>query len=180
MWSRLDWKRGRWNVNTETSAIQRGLRGWQRLAGDVITYWRFDYAGSQVDDVYDEAAGTGKAFYGPATVPVLHANHAEAANSQPRDSGLYVVDTLYVTASFDQLKKTGLSYVDLQHGQFQRDRVAYDNILFDVTQMNVLGQIRRRDIVVSLTCTQVRDDELVDDPVFSAYLADPNLNGGRR
>ncbi|MFE6745955.1 hypothetical protein ACFVGM_08900 [Kitasatospora purpeofusca] len=170
MFSRLDWKRGRWNVNAETSAIHRGLRGWQRTAGDSIVYWRFDFAGSQVDDVYDEGAGGGKAYYGPMTVPVLHVDHREAPNAQPRDSGLYVVDQLYVTASFDQLERAGLSYLDLQHGSVQRDRVAYDNALYDVTHADVRGQVRRRDVIVSLVCTQVMNDELVNDPVFADYL----------
>lgn len=176
MWSRLDWKRGRFNINAETSAIHRGLRGWQRSTGDSIVYFRFDYEHTQVDDVYDEATGAGKKYYGPATVPVLHANHSEAANSMPRDSGLYVVDTLFVTASFDQLKKAGLSYMDIQHGQYQRDRVAYDNLLYDVSQMNIQGQVRRRDIIVSLTCTQVMNDELVNDPDFGDYSVNAYAN----
>jgi hypothetical protein len=179
MWSRLDWKRGRFNVNSETSAINRGLRGWQRGTGDSITYFRFDYGSTVVDDVYDEATGAGKTYIGPVNLPVLHANHAEVANSQPRDSGLYLVDTLYCTASFDQLKRAGLTLMDLQHGQYQRDRIAYDNILFDVSQMDIRGQIRRRDVIVTISATQVRDDELVNDQAFNAYFSDPNLNGRR-
>lgn len=179
MWSRMDWKRGRWNVNSETSAIHRGLRGWQRGTGDTITYFRFDYAGSVVDDVYDEAAGIGKSYIGPVNLPVLRATHAQVPNSQPRDSGLYLVDTLHCTASFDQLAKAGLTLVDLQHGQYQRDRIAYDNVLFDVEQMAVRGQIRRRDVIVTISATQVRDDELVNDQLFSGYYGDPNDNGVR-
>lgn len=172
MWSRLDWKRGRFNINTETNMIHRGLRGWQRLVGDVMTYWRWDYNASEMHPVYDEGTGAGRVFNGPWQVPVIHVDHMETGNTTPRDSGLYVNDSLHIIAEFDQISKTGLTDADIKHGTFQRDRVAYNNALFAVKRMDLQGQIRRRDIIVSITCEQIRDDELVNDPEFSAYMRD--------
>lgn len=171
VWSRLDWKRGRFNINAETTMIHRALRGFQRQVGDNMTYWRFDYNASEMHDVYDEATGPGRVYYGPWQVPVIHVDHGEAADTTPRDSGLYIRDTLSIVADFAQIEKTGLTDADIKHGAYQRDRVAYNNSLFAVTHMDILGQIRRRDIIVSLTCEQLRDDELVDDPQFEPYVA---------
>jgi hypothetical protein len=44
---RADWKRGRFNINAETTFIHRALRGWQARTGDVLTYFRFQHAESE-------------------------------------------------------------------------------------------------------------------------------------
>lgn len=174
MWSRADWKRGRWNVNTETTLLHRGLRAWQRGSGDSVVYWRLEQ--SVVHDVYDEATGSGKGYYGPWTLPVLHATHVESATEQPHDGGMYVVDRLDVVAEWDQLARVGMTRTDLEHGRYQRDRLAYDNLLWRIDQARVLGQVRRRDTVVALSCTRLMPDELVNDPIFANYLSDPNAS----
>ena len=176
MWSRLDWKRGRFGINTETTLIHRALRGWQARTGDSVTYYRFQHAESEMHDVYDEATGAGRVFYGRWQLPALHVTHVEAPNDQPRDSGLYITDTLRVVLEFDQLTKFGLTEMDIKHGSFQRDRIAYDGLLYGVDRVSVLGQIRRRDVVVAIDATQIHNDELVNDPAFIAYQQDPSAN----
>ncbi|MFE2539043.1 hypothetical protein [Actinacidiphila glaucinigra] len=176
MRSRLDWKRGRFGVNAETTLIHRALRAWQARTGDVVTYFRFQYADSDVHEVYDEATGAGKVFYGRWQLPALHVTHLESASDEPRDSGLYVTDTLRVVASYDQLVKFGLSDMDIRHGSFQRDRIAYDNALYAVQRLAVVGQIRRRDVIVVIEAQQLHNDELVNDPQFEQYRVDPTQN----
>lgn len=173
MQGRADWKRGRFGVNTETTLIHRALRGWQARTGDSVTYFRFQHGESEMHDVYDEATGAGRVFYGRWQLPALHVTHVESANTDPRDSGLYVTDTLRVVLEYDQLVKFGLTEMDIKHGSFQRDRIAYDNALYAVQRVNVLGQIRRRDIVVAIEADQIQNDELVNDPQFAQYLTDP-------
>lgn len=174
MRSWLDWKRGRFGINTETTFIHRGLRGAQNRTGDSVTYFRFQYAETEVHPVYDEATGGGKVFYGRWQLPALRVTHVEAANTDPRDSGLSITDVLRVVLSFDQLAKFGLTELDIKHGSFQRDRVAYDGLLYAVQRVNILGQIRRRDVVVVIEAQQLRNDELVTDPQFQDYLVDPS------
>lgn len=176
MWSRLDWKRGRFGVNTETTLIHRALRGWQNRTGDSVTYFRFQFAESEMHDVYDEATGSGRVFYGKWQLPALRVTHVDSANEDPHDSGLYITDTLRVVLEFDQLQKFGLTEMDIKHGSFQRDRIAYDNLLYAVQRVNVLGQIRRRDVIVVIEAQQIRNDELVNDPQFEAYLKDNYQN----
>lgn len=173
MQGRADWKRGRFGINAETTFIHRALRGWQNRTGDSVTYFRFQRAESDMHDVYDEATGAGRVFYGRWQVPALHVTHVESGNTDPRDSGLYITDTLRVVLEYDQLVKFGLTEMDIKHGTFQRDRIAYDNTLYAVQRVNILGQIRRRDVVVVIEAQQIRNDELVNDPMFNQYLSDP-------
>jgi hypothetical protein len=173
MQGRSDWKRGRFNINAETTFIHRALRGWQNRTGDSITYFRFQFAESDIHEVYDEATGAGRVYYGRWQVPALHVTHVESGNEEPRDSGLYVTDTLRAVLEYDQLTKFGLTEMDIKHGSFQRDRIAYDNALYGVQQVSILGQIRRRDVVVVIEAQQLRNDELVNDPMFQDYLTDP-------
>jgi len=173
MQGRSDWKRGRWNINTETTLIHRALRGWQNRTGDTLTYFRFQRDESDMHEVYDEATGAGRVFYGRWQVPALHVTHVESGNDIPRDSGLYVTDTLRAVLEYDQLTKFGLTEMDIKHGSFQRDRMAYDNALYGVQRVSILGQIRRRDVVVVIEGQQIHNDELVNDPQFQQYLIDP-------
>ncbi|AZM47813.1 hypothetical protein DMB38_20275 [Streptomyces sp. WAC 06738] len=173
MQDRAGWKRGRFGINTETTLIHRALRSWQNRTGDVLTYFRFQRDESDMHEVYDEATGAGRVYYGRWQVPALHVTHVESPNTDPRDSGLYVTDTLRAVLEYDQLAKFGLTEMDIKHGSFQRDRIAYDNVLYAVQRVSVLGQIRRRDVVVVIEGEQIQNDEIVNDPMFTDYLTDP-------
>jgi hypothetical protein len=63
----------------------------------------------------------------------------------------------------------GIRYVFVHRADYLRDRIVYDNKVFRVMKINVLGQIQRRDLIVSIEATQVRGDELVNDAQFAKY-----------
>ena len=170
--SRLDWKRGRFDSDKyETQEIHRGIRGFQSAqVYDEIQYYRFLRTASESHDIYDEAAGEGRVYRPPVTVPCLHVTHDEG-ESQAGDTGFYVNDNVYVTASFDQLYRTGLTFQDVQHESYLKDRFTYDNKVFRITHIHVLGQVARgRDIVLSIEGTQIKPSELVNDQQFAAYV----------
>ena len=178
---RLDWKRGRFDSDFETGEIHRGLRGHQSAQiGDEVQYYRLDFEHSQMDDLYDEGTGYGRVYHPPVDLPCLHVTHDEGEN-QDTDTGFYFNDNLYITASFDQVYRTGLTLMDIEHQRFLKDRILYDGRVFRVTQIHILGQIQTRDIVVSIEGTQVKPDEMVNDPQFAAYsigLDVPTTPGG--
>lgn len=174
--TRLDWKRGRWGAEVETQQIAEGLRGYQPAFGDQIGYFRFDLSRSVEHNVYDEATSTGRAFDGPIEVPVLHVIH-EFGGDTLEEAGLYTNDELQVTCAFRQLSRTGLTHTDLRNGRYLRDRIAYDDKLFRVLEINVRGQIVRSDIVVGIRAVQLKSDEIVDDVMFRQYVQDPNRLG---
>lgn len=166
---RIGWKGGRFNVDYETSEIYRGLRDWQRWTGDKVNYFRFAYDQSSVDPVYGEASSTnGRVYFGPNLIPALHVIHVEGEN-QNTENGFYFNDEAHITLSFDQLKRTGLERMDLDTQNYLKDRFVYDTKVFRVTNVQILGQIQQKDIIVSIDGTQVKPDEMVNDIQFAQY-----------
>lgn len=170
--SRVGWKGGRFSVDYETAEIYGGLRDWQRWTGDSIYYFRFQYDQSTKDPVYGEAdSPLGKVYFGPNIVPALHVIHRQ--HNESSENGFYYNDTTHITLSFDQIKRMGLNRMDLNTQNYMKDRFVYDTKVFRVTNIEVLGQIQQRDIIVTMDATQVKPDEMVNDKQFSQY-ATPN------
>jgi hypothetical protein len=170
--ARLDFKKGRFDPETyEVNEIYKALEGWQISAiGTTVDYYRFDFAASQSHDIYDEGYGVGRVYNAPFPMPVLHATHNEGGR-EDRMQGLYFNDNIHLSASFDQLRKIGLTRQDIDSRNYQTDRIVYDNRVFTVTNIQVLGQIRSRDIMVGIDGSQVAPDQLVNDQQFKKWSA---------
>jgi hypothetical protein len=166
--SRLDYKHGRFNSDFETDRIFSAMEGWRRSYGDVVRYYRYNAAGSQMDPVYDEAVGSGRAYYPPIAVPCQHVTHVQGENEYG-EYGMYYNDTLTGYVSFQAFIGVGLTYADIETGNYLDDRVLYDRKIFRVTQLITQGQIQQRDIIVLLRASQMKPDELVDDPTFANW-----------
>lgn len=166
--SRLDWKKGRWTPDTETDEINDAIRGYSSEWGDHVEYYRFDAANSVMHDIYDEASGEGRVFIGPIYLETLPVIHQENPNESP-EAGFYYRDAIHVTCSFDQFTKTGFPNTDIDTQAYLRDRLVYDNKVFRVTEINVLGQIIERDVIVTIDGQQIKPDELVFDAQFNKY-----------
>lgn len=67
--------------------------------------------------------------------------------------------------------QAGLFWLDIDTAVFLNDRIVYDSKVFRVAAIEVLGQIQRRDIVVGIDATQIKPDQLVNDPQFKPYSA---------
>lgn len=172
--SRIGWKGGRFNVDYETSEIYRGLRDWQRWTGDKVNYFRFIYEQSNADPVYGEATPPlGRIYFGPNLIPALHVIHVEGEN-QNRDEGFYYNDTAHVTLSFDQINRLGIGRQDIttQTQNYLKDRFEYRGKIYRVTNVQILGQIQRKPIIITFDGTQVKPDEMVNDPQFAQYAQD--------
>lgn len=168
--SRLDWKRGAFNPDSETERIFAGMAGWRDVNGDWIYYFRYNTNASQMDDVYDEAVGVGRVYNGPIRVPAIHVVHVQGANEYG-DMGFYYNDQLVATVSFDQLSGVGLTYADVTAGQYLKDRMLYNDQIYRIEQISSKGKIQERSVIVSITATQMKPDELIDDPQFRQWSA---------
>lgn len=166
---RLDYKSGRFSTRYETNEIAGAMRGWQTEFGDHVLYYRYWGTESEVHDIWDEATGVGRMFHPPDEIEVLHATHIEGSN-EDRTQGQYYNDTLYVTASYAQLRRLGMTEMDLQFQTYLKDRIVYDFRVFRITRIQVLGQIQRADVVVSIEGTQVKPDEMLNDKGFEAFV----------
>lgn len=174
MVSRGDWKRGRFGVGFETRAIADALRSWQSKYGDSLSYYRFLRELSQVDPVYDEGTGAGRAYLGPIDLPVLHVVHTPGDNGAGGTVGFYSSDTLQATVAFRQFTRTGLSFPDLRDERYLKDRCVYDGKVFRLTSIRALGQVQRADLILAIEALQVNADELADDAQFAAWGIDPD------
>jgi hypothetical protein len=165
----MDWKtHGRFNVDFETTHIMGALRGRQTEVGERIDYYRFAYADALGDDLYDEGTGAGKVFHGPFRVPALHVAHSQSP-ADDTTQGLYTVNNLHVTCSFDALRRMGFTDLDIDNQRYLTDRIVYDTKVFRVESAAILGQIKNRDIIVGLECVQLKADELVNDTQFAHW-----------
>jgi len=172
--SRIGWGAGRFNVDFETQEIYKGLRDWQRQTGDQAQYFRFAYEESSKHPVYGEATPpSGRVYFGPLLIPALHVVHTESAVEEIPEGFTYH-DKVHVTASFDMLKKTGLSLLDIQTQNYLKDRIIYDDKVFRVYNVQILGQIQQKDIIVTFDGTQLKPEDMMDDVQFAAYANVPS------
>lgn len=175
--ARIWWESGRFTINWETQEIYRGLRDWQRFTGDQIQYFRFAYDQSNKDSVYGEATGpNGRMYFGPIILPCLHVVHTESAVEELPEGFTYH-DRLHATASFDQLKKLGMEQMDLNTQNFLKDRIVYDDKVFRVYNVQILGQIQQKDIIVTFDATQLKPEDMQYDVQFAAYSNVPEAIG---
>jgi hypothetical protein len=150
------------------------MEGWRDTTGDFLRYFKYDSSASEMDPVYDEATGTGRAYFAPIVVPCQHVIHVEGENEYG-EYGMYYNDSLSATISFAAFTGVGLRMADIETGNYLDDRVLYDRKIFRVVQLLVRGQIQQRDIIIALQATQLKPDELVDDTVFAEWsLGGPN------
>jgi hypothetical protein len=166
--ARLDSKKGRFDPAYESAEIDGALEGFQTVYGQSIDYFRFSHSNSTWHEVYGEATGDGRIYYTPVAVPVLQVIREEGQAEQ-LDAGLYWTDTIHVIGSFSHLAKTGLTDLDIQHGRYLNDRLAYDSRLFRITRINVLGQLKTRDVIVSIDGVQLKKGDVANDPQFASW-----------
>lgn len=176
--ARLDDKRGRFNNDQATDSILQGLRGYAENNGDWLWYYRFDPLSTLMDDVYDEAVSGGLKYLAPVRVQCVHITHVEGGN-EDSELGFYYNDDLDATIAFDLFVQAGMTLADIATGNYIKDRVVYDRKPFAVKQLAVQGQIQERDIMIGLSATQLKPDELVNDVQFAKWsLGGPNDQEG--
>lgn len=159
---------GHFNTDAETERIFQGMSGWQGGMGDWLDYYRLDQENSQWDDVFEEAIGAGRVYKAPVRLPCQHVDHAEGGNENS-ENGFYQNDDLVAIVSFKTFTQAGFELVDINTGNYLRDRVVYDQKVFRVFKLAIEGQVQQRDTIVQLMATQLKADELVDDPMFAQW-----------
>lgn len=169
MVTRADWKKwGRFNIQAESDRIDDGMRRWQSMRGDNVLWFHLLKDQSEFNPVYGESAGAGKQYNTPIVLPAL-AVYRDQASAVRTDIGLNQVGQLRMTMSYRQISRSGLTWTDLKNQKYLTDRVAYDGSIFRVDMMLVLGQVHRRDFIVAFEGTELKDEDLADDPIFDDW-----------
>ncbi len=148
------------------------MRGWQGNFGDWVDYYRLDPAKTYFDDVYEEVTGSGRNYLPPVRLPCLHVTEIQGGNTQG-DKGFYMNNDIRVIVAYDVYEGAGMPLSDLNTGRFEMDRLVYKQKVFQVTLINIEGQIQERPTTVSIDATQLKADELYEDQAFSQFANRP-------
>lgn len=166
--SRLDFKNGRFTADFETDQIYIAMQGWRQVSGDWVDYFKFAADITPLDNIYDEADYPGRQYFPRIRIPVLHATVVPGDN-QNTEMGFYYNDTLVVLVAFDQFTTSGMDFVDVEQGNYLKDRIYYNQKVFRVLSMVPSGKIQQRPTMIRIDATQLKPDELTDDTQFAPW-----------
>lgn len=161
---------GRFTPHYESMSITHGINeDLQRFSGTYAEWWIFDPTTTGVDPLYDvgSADGVGRRWVGPLNLPIIRAVISQGA-VPTNDRGFYGGDTLHLTINADDIERTYptvLGNPDLQN----RGRIVWLGEVFRPMRVQQAGIVANRFHLVTVDCTQIMNDELVNDPQFQQY-----------
>lgn len=169
---------GRFDLHYEKLAIYEGLHeelvetvgvdvNWFRWK----TYYLEENFDTVVDDIYDVSSsvpGEGRRWALPFKLPAIMARITRGGNMM-NDRGFYTVDSLALTISAGDIKKFLPDILKNEPNEFIKDRILYRGQVFTPTRILPQGHIGYDWTVVSIDCTEVNAEELVNDPQFQQY-----------
>lgn len=156
----------------EQESIDQGIADRQQEVGFTVPWYFFDRDKTTTDPIYDEGSfgQYGLRWRGPYPMPVYQITRIEGAD-EDNGQGFYTVDRITVWLSYRQAVDAGLLPAPDQTDQHLKDRFIFDNKVWSpdsIISRNLLGGGGTRSMVI-VQATQVRDDEMVDDPNFQAF-----------
>jgi hypothetical protein len=155
----------------EQESIDTGISAQQRETGVQVQWWFFDRAETRISDLYDEDTPTsGRAWRGPYPIPVLQATRTEGSLEDAGEGG-YVVDSINLVLGYRQAVDAGLMPAPDRTNAHLRDRFVFDGKVWapsSIVARNLLGGRGTRATVL-VSATEVRDDEMINDPQFQRY-----------
>jgi len=147
----------------------RGMRRYQREAGQWSQWFRFNKAGTTSDPTY--GTGPGRVWYPSVTIPVLIGEYQRAGQNFD-DDGLYLVDRLTLVMSYNDFYNSGIPDPDPSAQNHVNDRVAFDGRLFAVDTFIPKGRVASYFLTITVTLREVAQSELdedVDSSMFDPY-----------
>lgn len=178
-------RQGRFTIDHERYSIIEGTtKELVRTVGNVIQWWFYDPVATVVDDIYDvgsSASGGGRRWNGPVDVPVVNASIFQGMTSSNDGRGFYNTDMLSITINMDVIRNgtdlkgnnlstiPELSKIEINPDHYLLDRVVFRNQVFQPIRVNVRGIITDKYTLITVECTQVNPEELVNDAQFAVY-----------
>ena len=151
---------GRFSIPAEIDRYKNGIdEDLQNPAGDQVPWWRFDKAGTQVDDVYD--TGVGRHWRGPYTMPVISAHLAQGATFQ-NERGFYNADVLRLLINVRDLRRI-FPHATTNVDDFLRDRVQFNGKTFRPSTAQLDGRVLDRWTIFKVDLIEVKEDEQYND-----------------
>lgn len=166
---------GRFTTGYETESIAEGITNdLQQPVGQHVLWWFYSPDITEVDPVYDVGAYTGgRLWEDPFVLPVVLASIQQGPAYQ-NERGYYTMDQLTLLVNAEQMYSripTMAKTPDIH----LRDRIEYRGGVFTPDMVFPKGHIHEHLVVVRIDATEVKQDELVNDPQFSHFVKKPLL-----
>ena len=168
---------GRFNIDYEHKRIYESIKEDLQLpVGVEVDWFRWsnDYRDTNVatvfDDVYDVSSttpGEGRRWMLPFNMPCVTAQLVRGSNEM-NERGFYVIDSLRLVLNVGDVERL-LPNMLVNPDNHIKDRILYRGNVFVPTRVNPRGAFSYNFAVVTVDCTEVNADELVNDPQFMQY-----------
>lgn len=170
---------GRFKIEFENRSINEGVVDELRdPVGDEVDWYTWDddvlednYV-DWVDDIYDTSnatPGKGRRWNEAFKLQVIMAQLMRGSNVM-NERGFYVVDTLRLIVSEDDALRLIPDLLTNPTNHIQ-DRIVYQNKVFTPSRVMPRGRYKEQYAVITIDCTMVSTEELVNDPQFQDYSA---------
>lgn len=161
---------GRFSPDYESNSISSGINeDLQRFSGTYAEWWIYDPTTTEIDPLYDVGSsdGGGRRWIGPHNLPIIRAviNQGSVPTSE---RGFYNGDTLHLTINLDDIERVYPGVVgnpDLQN----RGRIVWLGEVFRPVRVQQSAVVANRFHLAVVECTQILNDELINDPQFQQY-----------
>lgn len=176
---------GRFNVDYEYLSMQEGMtEDLGNKVGQKVNWFRwspwyleenFDNVSDDIYDVSSGVTGGGRKWQLPFKMPVLMAAITRGGN-QMNERGFYVVDSLRLVINSGEAQRLIPNILGNEPNDFIKDRIEYRGQVFTPIRVNPRGAIEYNWAVVTIDCTEVNSEELVNDPQFVRFakpVSDP-------
>ena len=162
---------GRFGLLNEMQRISAGIEeDLQKPLAQSVRWYRYAADSTRIDPVYDVGDyDGGRTWQDPIEVGVLRAS-IEQGPQYHNDRGFYTVDTLYLVLNYQEAKRR-LSDVLKAPDSSLLDRIEFRGSLFVPTLINPRALLFGRVATIIVQATQVKPEELVNDPQFN-WLSD--------
>jgi hypothetical protein len=169
---------GRFTSDFEANAISSGIdMDLKKPVGTSALWYYYDDTNSVVDPIYDVGAHTpyspakGRVWHGPYTIPLIKAVISQGS-TKISQAGFYNADTLHLTINSKDIEKI-IPGVMTNPDDQNRSRVVWKNEVFRPFNVQQRGIISEGFVLLTVECSQVMPEEMVNDPQFLTFSDNP-------
>lgn len=157
---------GRFPMSFEMREISVGLeQDVQNPLEQWIDWWRYS-SDTQIDPIYDVGDyGGGRVWEAPIRLLVMR-QEVNQGPVYPNERGFYTNDDMTFIVNESEFR-TKLPNVAYGPDPFLKDRIVWRGEVFHPTRINPRSHIHNTATTVVIEATQVKPDELVNDPQFN-------------
>lgn len=169
---------GRFTSDFETSSISSGIDAdLKKPVGSSVLWYIFDEVATNVDPIYDvgdnfpDFGVEGRIWKGPFTVPVIKAVISQGS-TKISQAGFYNSDTLHLTLNSKDIEAIAPGTM-MNPDDHNRNRIVWKNEVYRPYNVQQRGIISEGFVLLTVECSQVMPEEMVNDPQFLSFSDNP-------